>query len=100
MAWPGLDINDFSSTYYHESTGYGAQNVSSGTYSNCTFGSASSEPPEVFYCSGDIELAGGVTINGMLVVGQNMIVSDANSSSVNIITAGKNFPALLVSGDV
>jgi hypothetical protein len=100
VGWPGLDINDFSSTYYYESTGYGVQNVSSDTYSNCTFGSASSEPPEVFYCSGDIELAGGVTINGMLVVGQNMIVSDANSSSVNVITAGKNFPALLVSGEV
>ena len=100
VAWPGLDINDFSSTYYYGSTGYAVQNISPGTYSNCTFGSASSEPPEVFYCPGDIELAGSVTINGMLVVDQNMIVSDANSSSVNVITAGKNFPALLVRGDV
>jgi hypothetical protein len=100
VAWPGLDVGNFSSTYYYGSTGYSVQNVSSGTYYNCTFGSALSEPPEVFYCSGDIELAGGVTINGMLVVGQNMIVSDANSSSVNVITAGKNFPALLVSGEM
>jgi hypothetical protein len=100
VAWPGLDINDFSSTYYYGSTGYAVQNLSPGSYSDCTFGSAVSEPPEVFYCSGDIELAGGVTINGMLAVGQNMIVSDANSSSVNVITAGKNFPALLVGGEV
>jgi hypothetical protein len=100
VSWPGLDINDFSSTYYYGSTGYGVQNISPGTYSNCTFGSGSSEPPEVFYCGGDIELAGGVTINGMLVVGQNMTVSDANSSSVNVITADKNFPALLVGGEV
>jgi len=100
VAWPGLDISDFSSTYYYGSTGHAVQNVGPGTYSNCTLGSALSEPPEVFYCGGDIELAGGVTINGMLVVGQNMIVSDANSSLVNVVTAGKNFPALLVSGDV
>ncbi|MHC4912425.1 MAG: hypothetical protein ACYTE5_05385 [Planctomycetota bacterium] len=56
IAWPGLDINDFSSTYYYESTGYAAQNVSPSSYSNCTFGSAVAEPPEVFYCSGDLEL--------------------------------------------
>ncbi|UCF43195.1 MAG: hypothetical protein JSV99_11555 [Planctomycetota bacterium] len=99
VAWAGLDINDFSSTYYYGLTSHSVQDISSGVYSNCTFGSALSEPPEVFYCAGDIELAGGVTINGMLVVGQNMIVSDANSSSANVITAGKNFPALLVSGD-
>ncbi len=100
VTWPGLDISYFSSTYYYGSTAYAAQNVSPGSYSNCTLGSALSEPPEVFYCAGEVELAGGVTINGMLVVGQNMIVSDANSSSANVITAGKNFPALLVSGDV
>lgn len=100
ITWPGLDINDFSSTYYYESTGYSVQNVGSDSYSNCTFGSASSEPPEVFYCSGDIEFAGGVTINGMLVVDANLTISDANSSSTNVITAGKNFPALLVGGEV
>ena len=100
MAWPGLDINDFSSTYYYGSTGYAVQNISPGSYSNCTFGSTLSEPPEVFYCGGDIELAGGVTINGMLVVQQHMIISDVNNSNANIITAGKNFPALLVGGEV
>lgn len=98
-AWPGLDINDFSSVYYVESTGYAVQSIAPGTYSNCSFGSALSEPPEVFYCGGDIELAGGVTINGMLVVDQNMTVSDANNGW-NLITAGRNFPALLVSGEI
>jgi hypothetical protein len=99
IAWPGLDINDFSSVYYVESTGYAVQSIAPGTYSNCSFGSALSEPPEVFYCGGDIELAGGVTINGMLVVDQNMTVSDANNGW-NVITAGKNFPALLVGGEI
>jgi hypothetical protein len=100
VAWSGLGINDFSSNYYYGATSYPVQSVSSGIYSNCTFGSGASEPPEVFYCSGDIELAGGVTINGMLVVDQNMIVSDANSGAANVITAGKNFPALMVGGNV
>ncbi len=99
IAWPGLDINDFNSVYYVESTGYAVQNIAPGTYSNWPFGSALSEPPEVFYCAGDIELAGGVTINGMLVVDQNMTVSDANNGW-NVITAGKNFPALLVGGEI
>jgi hypothetical protein len=99
IAWPGLDINDFSSVYYVESTGYPVQNIAPGTYSNYPFGSALNEPPKVFYCAGDIELAGGVTINGMLVVDQNMTVSDANNGW-NVITAGKNFPALLVGGEI
>jgi len=99
IAWPGLDINDFNSVYYVESTGYAVQNIAPGTYSNRSFGSALSEPPEVFYCGGDIELAGGVTINGMLVVDQNMTVSDANNGW-NVITAGKDFPALLVGGEI
>lgn len=100
VAWPGLDISDFSSTYYYGSTGYPVQVISPDTYSNCTFGSASSQPPEVFYCGGDIELAGGVTINGMLVVQQHLIISDANNGNANIITAGKNYPALLVNGEM
>lgn len=100
VIWPGLDINDFSPTYYVGSTSYPAQSIIPGTYTNCTFGSALSEPPEIFYCSGDIELAGGVTINGMLVVDHNLMISDANNGIVNVITAGKNFPALLVGGEV
>jgi hypothetical protein len=100
VAWPGLDINHFSSTYYYGSTGYPVQVIGPDTYSNCTFGSVSSQPPEVFYCGGDIELAGGVTVNGMLVVQQHLIISDANSGNPNIITAGKNYPALLVNGEM
>ncbi|MHC4149260.1 MAG: hypothetical protein ACYSR5_07240 [Planctomycetota bacterium] len=100
IAWPGVDINDFSSVYYVESTGYAVQNIAPGTYSNCSFGSALSEPPEVFYCGGDIQLAGGVTLYGMLVVSQSLVVSDANIGVANVITAGKNLPALLVGGEV
>ncbi|MHC4158265.1 MAG: hypothetical protein ACYSSO_04210 [Planctomycetota bacterium] len=100
ITWPGLDINDFSSNYYVGSTSYTVQSISPGTYINCTFGSASSEPPEVFYCNGNLELAGSVTINGMLVVDHNMTISDANGTTANVITAGKNFPALLVGNEM
>jgi len=48
------------------------------------------------YCSGDVELPGGVNISGMLVVNGNLKISAGN----NVITAVKNFPALLVSGEV
>jgi len=100
IAWPGLDINDFSSNYYVGSMSYPVQSISPGKYINRTFGSALSKPPEVFYCNGNLELGGSVTINGMLAVDGNLIISDSNGTTANIITAGKNFPALLVGGEV
>ncbi len=100
VGWPGLDINNFSSNYYAGTMSYPVQVISPGTYTNSTFGSALSEPPGVFYCNGNLELGGGVTINGMLVVDHNLTISDSNGTSTNTITAGKNFPALLVGGEV
>ncbi len=100
VSWPGLNINNFSSNYYVGTMSYPVQIISPGIYTNNTFGSALSEPPEVFYCGGNLELEGGVTINGMLVVDHNLIISDSNGASANVVTAGKNFPALLVGGEV
>jgi len=50
----------------------------------------------VCYSIDDVNMAGNVTINGTLIVGNNLIVSGPN----NVIVAVKNFPALLVSGQV
>ncbi|MHC4495188.1 MAG: hypothetical protein ACYSYM_05120, partial [Planctomycetota bacterium] len=69
--WPALDINDFSSSYYIDSTSYPVEvidpNISGGP-----FGPSGSNPAGVHYSSGDpnnpVSLNGDVTINGMLVV--------------------------------
>jgi len=50
----------------------------------------------VWYSTGDVNMPGNVTVNGTLVVDGTLRISGLN----NVITAEKNFPALLVSGQV
>jgi hypothetical protein len=48
------------------------------------------------YCSNDIELSGDVNIIGMLIVDANLTIT----GNGNIITAKKDLPAILVTGDL
>lgn len=96
VAWPGLQAGDFSSQYYIRSTLHSTYIVDSNIHPGGTFLPAAGNPAGVRYCTGDIELPGNVNIEGMLVVNGNLRVSGAN----NVIIAVKNFPALLVSGEV
>jgi hypothetical protein len=50
----------------------------------------------VRYYNGDLELSGGVNITGMLVVDGNLGIRGTN----NLVQAVKNFPALLISGQL
>jgi cytoskeletal protein CcmA (bactofilin family) len=50
----------------------------------------------VLYCPNDIELSGNVNIVGMLIVGANLTIT----GNGNVITAGENLPAMLVTGDL
>jgi len=50
----------------------------------------------VYYYDGDVNMPSDVHINGMLVVSGNLKVQGTN----NVITAAKNFPALLVGGEL
>jgi cytoskeletal protein CcmA (bactofilin family) len=50
----------------------------------------------VVYCPNDIELSGDVNIMGMLIVDANLTIT----GSGNVITAGKNLLAMLVTGDL
>ena len=91
VAWPGLISADFGPTYYIGSTPYAAEpNVPT-----MTFGPSPGNPAGICYCIGDVNLPGGVTINGTLVVTGSLTIEGANT-----ITAVKNFPALLVDGQV
>jgi putative component of membrane protein insertase Oxa1/YidC/SpoIIIJ protein YidD len=88
VVWPNLSIG---TSYYIGSTLYSAE---------LNLPALSSYPSEnnpagVRYCIGDVNMLGGVTINGTLVVAGNLTIE-----GTNIITAVKNFPALVVDGQV
>jgi hypothetical protein len=96
VTWPGLQISDFSSSYYIGSTSYSTQIVDSNVHPVGSFVPSTGNPAGIRYCSGDIKLPGNVNIDGSLVVNGNLEVTGAN----NVIDAVKNFPALLVAGEV
>lgn len=96
VSWPGLGLGDFSSTYYIRSTLYSTYIEDSNVHPVGNFIPSAGNPAGVRYCSGEIELPGNVNIEGMLVVNGNLRISGVN----NVISATKNFPALLVSGDI
>ena len=90
VIWPNLAVADFEPTYYIESTPYSAQqivDVNIPTPNSLT---------GVWYSTGDVNMPGNVTVDGTLVVDGTLRISGLN----NVITAGKNFPALLVTGQV
>ena len=94
----GLDVNDFNSSYYINSTSYPVDIIDP-NISNVTFVPDGVNPAGVRYSSDPnnlVSLNDNVTINGMLVVAGNLTIRGTN----NVITAVKNFPALLVSGEL
>jgi len=90
---PGLDTSQFSSSYYIGTNSYSVQTVT-GDLAPPGYYPSESNPAGIYYYNGDANLPGDVTINGMLVVKGNLKVKGTN----NVITAVKNFPALLVGG--
>ncbi len=94
--WPGLVSSDFSPTYYIGSTGYSTEIVDANVHPVGSFNPSAGNPAGIRYCSGDVELTNGVNINGMLVVNGTLRISGVN----NVISAVKNFPALLVNGEM
>ena len=90
LGWPRVTVDDFTSNYPIET-------IDANSLSGKEFGPY--DPVRVCYRNyhnGDLELAGGVQIEGMLVVDANLTIS----GNGNVITAGKNLPALLVSGNL
>jgi len=85
LGWPRVTAEDFTSNY-------SVQNISVGSLQNTSLGSSA----QVCHRAGDLILAGGVQVDGMLVVEGDLIIA----GNGNIITAEKNLPALLVTGDL
>ncbi len=87
LTWPRVTVADFTSHY-------STQTISSGSLSSQTLGPYN--PVRVCYRSGNLLLAGNVQIEGMLVVDGNLTVQGI----ANTVTASKNLPAILVTGNL
>jgi hypothetical protein len=96
VEWPGLLVAEFSPAYYIELTPYSVTVVDANIHPSGSFNPGGSNPAGIRYCNKDLELAGGVNITGMLIVNGNLRVTAGSS----IITSVKNFPALLVTGEL
>lgn len=95
VTWPVVELSDLIwGPYYIGTDGYWAELVSSYTHPSGSFGPSGGNPAGVRY-RGSLLLPGGVDIEGTVVTGTMRI-----SGSNNIITATKNFPALVVGGDL
>ncbi len=97
--WPGLVSSDFGSTYYIGSTSYSAEIVDANVHPVGSFNPSAGNPAGIRYCNGDLELNGPLDIKGMLVVNGTLKVNESGEGGQKI-TAVKNFPALLVSGEL
>ena len=87
LTWPRVTEADFTSNY-------SVLNIDVNSLSAQTIGPYS--PVRVCRYAGDLELAGDVVIESMLIVDGNLTVTGDN----NIIRAAKNLPALFVTGDL
>ena len=85
LSWPRVTASDFISHY-------STQVITANSLAGTNLGG----PAQVYYRNGDLVLAGNVQIDGMLIVNGNLTIS----GNGNIITAKKNLPAILATGDV
>ena len=95
VVWPNLISTDFGPTYYIGSTVYSAE-IADANHPVGTFNPTGANPAGIRYSNSDVNIPGNVNINGTLVVNGTLRISGLN----NVITAEKNFPALVVTGEV
>jgi len=95
VGWPGIGVGDYSPTYYLGTSIYGATEVAGPVHPAGTFNPSAGNPGGVRFYRGVLELPGGVDIRGSVVVDGDLRVNGSN-----VITAVKNFPAVVVSGDL
>ncbi len=94
--WPDLMSSYFGPAYFIGSTSYSADIVDVNVHPVGTFSYSAGNPAGIRYCTGGVELTGGVNITGMLVVNGTLRITGLN----NVISAVKNYPALLVNGEI
>ena len=89
VTWPNLNIGDFDPVYYIGSDVYTPQEVDANSI-------LSGNPTGVIVCNGNLTLDSVLIEKGTLIVNGDLTVQGAN----NTITAEKNFPALVVNGQL
>jgi len=86
LVWPRVTVADFTSNYTTQTIADSNLAGSFGPYN----------PVRICYRTGDLTLVGNVQIEGMLLVDGNLTVQGL----ANTLTAAKNLPALLVTGNM
>ncbi|GAG21425.1 unnamed protein product, partial [marine sediment metagenome] len=89
VTWPGLGVDDFTPQYYIDSVAYTPQIVDANS-------ALSGNHTGVIFCNGNLTLAGVLIEEGTLIVNGDLTVQGANNS----ISPVKNFPALVVNGQL
>jgi len=97
ISLPGLVYTDFSSHYYIGSSQYSVDIVDTVDLNDVTLGPTVGNPAGIYYCDGTLGLADDIVIDGTLVVKDDLRIRDNGNVT---ITAGENFPALIVGHDV
>ncbi len=88
------DANELSLAWPPVTATYTNPEYAAGTVSGAPFDII--RPAAIWCCTGDLVLAGNVTINGMLLVKGNLTIR----GNANQILAAKDLPALYVSGNL
>jgi hypothetical protein len=102
VSFPGLVSDDFWPHYYIGTNSYDAKEIevedlNDPNEPNWPFVTTPSNPAGVYYRDGSLTLScNNVNVNGTLVVKDNLTIK----STGNSITAVKNFPAVVVGGEL
>ncbi|HEG44532.1 MAG TPA: hypothetical protein ENH94_10840 [Phycisphaerales bacterium] len=94
VTFPAMNISYFAPNYYIGSNFYASDAISD--CDNVTFTPGGGNTAGVLYCNGDLTLSGNVSITGTLVVNGDLTITGVG----NTITADKNFPAIIVNGNI
>ncbi|MHC4124223.1 MAG: hypothetical protein ACYSSI_11665 [Planctomycetota bacterium] len=87
-----ISINDFSPVYYICAHSYPVGVIGVEEINDVTLGPTAANPKGVYYRDGHLKLGGNVTVNGTLVVRDDL----SSISGFNSIKSSKNFPAVIV----
>lgn len=94
---PGLLKEDFASTYNIDGSSYSVQQITPGIEPNLVLTTSPGNPAGIYYCDGSLALDGTCSITGMLVVRDDLSLT--NNCSLTL-TAVKNFPAAIVGNNI
>lgn len=96
---PGISYSNFSSIYYIGANSYSVEQITPGDYNSLSLSLSGTNPAGIYYCDGILTIKGNTTINGTgtLVVKNDFKINNASNVTIQSV---KNFPALIVGGNL